>query len=83
MSLEYYRTQIDTIDQRIVALIEQRMKCSQRIGVIKATHDLPIEHTQRESSILSSLHSHSILDPEMLDALYKTIFTFSKSRQDV
>ena len=82
MSIGHYRTEIDSIDRRIIALVEQRMKCSQQIGVIKAMKRMPIEHTDREDSILASLYSCSTLDKNMIDALYKLIFTFSKRYQD-
>jgi chorismate mutase len=82
MSLGHYRTEIDSIDKRIIALVDQRMKCSQQIGAIKAMKGMPIEHTDREASILATLYSCSTLDRDMIDDLYKLIFTFSKRYQD-
>lgn len=82
MSLSHYRSQIDVIDQEIVVLVERRMKLSQKIGEIKRLQDLPIEHSEREKSVLESLYKSSLLDKETIKSLYDVIFILSKRCQD-
>ena len=50
--IEVYRKEIDAIDQQLLALLEQRMKCSKEIVAYKKQHDLPIFQPRREQAVV-------------------------------
>ena len=39
--LEDLRASIDNLDAALVHLLAERFKCTQRVGRLKATHDMP------------------------------------------
>ena len=79
--MDEYRLQIDIIDKKIIMLIEQRMKISFKIGKLKKSSHLMIEHIDREGAIREKLYLYSSLKKEDIDILYDTIFNLSKKYQ--
>ncbi|WP_425358312.1 chorismate mutase [Aeromicrobium marinum] len=64
--LEDIRASIDNIDAALVHLLAERFKCTQRVGRLKATHDLPPSDPEREGrqiTRLRALAGEADLDP--------------------
>ena len=51
-SLAAYRQQIDSIDQRLVELIQERARAVQAVGAIKQEAHLPVTDTSREQVVI-------------------------------
>jgi chorismate mutase len=50
--LEACRQQIDSVDQRLVELIQERARVVQEVGVIKREAHLPVTDTNREHRVI-------------------------------
>ena len=79
--VDRHRKQIDIIDEKLIMLIEQRMRISFKIGKLKGDANLMIEDIDREEVIRKKLYLHSSLKKEDIDILYDTIFNLSKKYQ--
>ncbi len=64
--LDDMRSSIDNLDAALVHLLAERFKCTQRVGRLKATHDLPASDPDREARQIERLRSLAVesdLDP--------------------
>lgn len=64
------RASIDNIDATLVYLLAERFKCTQKVGQLKAQHELPPSDPEREKAQIQRLHSLSRdadLDPEFAE----------------
>ena len=64
--LDDMRSSIDNIDAALVHLLAERFKCTQRVGRLKATHELPPSDPERESRQIERLRALAVesdLDP--------------------
>src|SRR5699024_12341360 len=64
------RSSIDNIDATLVYLLAERFKCTQKVGQLKAAHDLPPSDPEREKAQTKRLHQLSEdadLDPEVAE----------------
>ena len=64
--LDEIRASIDNIDAALVHLLAERFKHTQRVGRLKAAHDLPPSDPERESrqiARLRTLAAEADLDP--------------------
>lgn len=64
--LDDMRSSIDNIDAALVHLLAERFKCTQRVGRLKATHDLPPSDPDREARQIERLRNLAVesdLDP--------------------
>ncbi|MCX6408489.1 MAG: chorismate mutase [Propionibacteriales bacterium] len=64
--LDDMRSSIDNIDAALVHLLAERFKCTQRVGRLKAAHDLPASDPDREARQIERLRSLAVesdLDP--------------------
>jgi chorismate mutase len=48
-SLEDLRKSIDNIDNAIVAILAERFKVTNRVGIFKASHNIPAKDLDREA----------------------------------
>ena len=53
--LEEYRVQIDDVDRRIVALLNERTAVVENIGCVKRAAQLPIYEPQREEQVFANV----------------------------
>ncbi|MDI2126046.1 chorismate mutase [Yinghuangia seranimata] len=68
--LQDLRDSIDNIDAALVHLLAERFKCTKRVGVLKATHDLPPADPGREAvqiRRLRALATSAKLDPDFAE----------------
>jgi chorismate mutase len=64
------RQSIDNIDAALVHLLAERFKCTQRVGALKAVHDLPPADPAREAKQvqrLRQLAEAAQLDPDFAE----------------
>ncbi|GGE64732.1 chorismate mutase [Nesterenkonia cremea] len=64
------RSSIDNIDATLVYLLAERFKATQRVGVLKATHQLPPADPAREKNQIARLKrlaEDAQLDPEFAE----------------
>jgi chorismate mutase len=74
--LEDLRASIDNLDAALVHLLAERFKCTQRVGRLKAAHDMPAMDPAREArqvSRLRALAEEAQLDPEFAEAVINFI----------
>jgi chorismate mutase len=74
--LATYRQQIDSIDQRLVQLIQERARVVQQVGVIKQEAHLPVTDTSREQVVIQKaedLGKGGPLPPEAVGRIYQKL----------
>ncbi|KAB8168740.1 MULTISPECIES: chorismate mutase [Streptomyces] len=70
------RDSIDNIDAAVVHMLAERFKCTQRVGRLKADHDLPAADPARETrqiERLRQLAENAKLDPAFAEKLLNFI----------
>lgn len=55
MDLEHWRGQIDTLNEKLVELLNERAKCAIEVGEIKRKQGLPLYAPERETIVLNQL----------------------------
>ncbi|WP_290456773.1 chorismate mutase, partial [Helicobacter rodentium] len=81
MDLQRFRTEIDSIDDTILELLEKRMEIVKRIGKAKLQNNAPIYRPEREKEILDRLTSKGslLLNKSAIEAIYLEIFAVSRN----
>jgi chorismate mutase len=65
-----YRQSIDNIDAALVHMLAERFRCTQAVGVLKATHELPPADPAREEYQIERLRQaakDANLDPDFAE----------------
>ena len=68
--LQDIRNSIDNIDASIIHLLAERFRCTQKVGVLKARHNMPPSDPGREAQQVTRLReiaSAAKLDPEFAE----------------
>jgi chorismate mutase len=76
--LNELRASIDNIDAALVHLLAERFKCTQRVGALKARHNMPSADPSREAQQIARLRalSHDAhLDPDFAEKFLTFIIT--------
>jgi chorismate mutase/prephenate dehydratase len=84
MNIDEIRGEIDVIDDKLLALFEQRMEIARKIGQYKKEHSLPVRDRERERKILYRLCEKA--PPELVDytkSLFSSLFEMSSAYQSV
>lgn len=83
MKLEDWRNEIDEIDQKILALLNQRAEIVKNVGILKAQAGLPIIDQNREAEILQKLtkQSNGVLKDRQIIRIYAEILQESREIQ--
>lgn len=68
MDLNEIRQQIDTVDNEIVALLEERMKLVTRVSAYKQRTGKAIYDPEREQALLDNVAA-SVVNPEYQEAI--------------
>jgi chorismate mutase/prephenate dehydratase len=80
MSLAEIRAKIDAIDDRLLALLEERMGFVRKIGELKKQGDAIIYRPAREKEILSRLSKREgLLSKSAIEAIFLEIFAASRA----
>ncbi len=81
--LERLRREIDSLDERIVTLLNERMKVAVAIGEIKAGSGKAVLDPDRERRLLERLHALNSgpLSHGDIDRIYETIMAVSRGLQ--
>lgn len=69
------RSSIDNIDATLVYLLAERFKCTQKVGKLKAEHNLPPSDPDREKAQITRLHALS-QDAELDPAFAEKFLNF-------
>jgi chorismate mutase-like protein len=75
-TLQDYRNGIDALDDRIIALLQERFEIVQKVGHYKAQNALDVVQTNRVDEVLNrvrSLASEHGLAPDFVASLYQTM----------
>ncbi len=84
MELTECRQKLDEIDEKIVALFEERMQISEAVAAYKAEHNLPVLDAAREEQKLAVIRD-LVKDPKNKEAaaeLFEKIMELSRNRQE-
>jgi chorismate mutase/prephenate dehydratase len=83
IDLNQLRTQIDSIDERLVELLNERAYCAQEIGRYKQQNHRVVYEPQREAEVMANVaHSnHGPLPVEELALIYTAILAAMRRLQ--
>jgi chorismate mutase len=59
MDIESLRKKIDELDERLVALLNERAQCASEIGKLKSGQSMPIYEPRREEVIFNNVRRHN------------------------
>ncbi len=81
--LKNLRQNIDDIDEKILNLLENRMRIVREVGDLKQELDISVEDLNRENEIIQRLTQHSSgkLSENQLIRIFTTVFKSSKQIQ--
>ena len=77
-TLTTIRQSIDNLDAALVSLLAERFKCTQRVGELKAAHNLPAADPAREAQQIQRLQRLAVdaeLDPVFAEKLLNFIIS--------
>ena len=76
LRLEQLRSSIDNIDAALIHMLAERFKCTQEVGRLKASHEMPASDPAREArqtARLRSLAEDAHLDPEFAEKWFNFV----------
>lgn len=82
--LDGLRSQIDSIDRRLVKLLSERERVVESIVELKQQQDLPTFHPAREENLISARRAQASdagLDPDYVEDLFRTMLRHSRVGQ--
>lgn len=84
MTLDEIRVEIDSIDDKLLEIYNQRMALVHQVGVLKNSTGAPIYRPEREQEILDRLKSaneqiNGMLTDKAINALYLELFAVSRN----
>lgn len=77
--LDNQRENINSIDKRIIQLLEERFDICQEIGLIKAKNNLAVFDPSREKNVLTKIEKLSKKYPKQNIAVFKSIMQEAKN----
>jgi chorismate mutase len=78
------RKKIDTIDERLLVLLDERAHICRHIGEAKKAQGLPISDPKRENEVIAHIRHHAArlgLDANDIEAIYREIVNMCSSVQ--
>lgn len=80
-SLEELRIEIDTIDNKLIDILNERMSVIKEVGAFKKNSKTPIYRPEREKSIIDRLYKNHIghLNRAAIEAIFLEIFAISRN----
>jgi chorismate mutase-like protein len=87
-SLNACRGEIDSIDRRLVALLNERSRVVERIGQVKQQMSMPVYEPKREDAVYANIESanHGPISKEAIRRIFERIIdemrTLQRSRME-
>ena len=82
--IKEFREKINSIDNRIIKLLEERFLIAKEIGQIKFNSNNKILDAKREREIIDNLNIKTkIISKESLSVIYKNVFKVSREIQSL
>ena len=81
--IQILRKKIDSIDSKIIELLNKRMNASIKVGKIKSKLDVPIQDKDREQTIIDrliKLKSENLSDDQLIN-IFSAVFKSSRDIQ--
>ena len=80
MDIEYWRREIDEIDQELLRLLNSRARLAIKVGTLKKATDIPYCDPERERYILGRLQdlNEGPLDERAVNKLFRRIIRESR-----
>jgi|SRR5216683_589943 len=80
MDIEYWRNEIDELDEELLRLLNMRARLALKIGELKKAAGLPLYDLERERSVLQKLQlaNSGPLDPGAVAKLFRRIICESR-----
>jgi len=80
MDIEYWRNEIDELDEELLRLLNMRARLALKIGELKKAAGLPICDPERERAVLQKLQlaNGGPLDPGAVAKLFRRIISESR-----
>jgi len=78
-----WRSQLDKIDEQVIALLAKRFEITHQVGVYKAKHGLSARDIARENAMVQRIHNiaqQAGLDVSVAENYLKTIWTHSLAK---
>lgn len=72
LDLDGWRARIDTLNQKLVDLLNERARCALEIAAYKKQHGLPVHDPVREKDVLDRVSAHN--DGPLTDEALQDIF---------
>ena len=84
-ALLQYRDEIDAVDLRILALLNERTRIVERIGDLKHTFGLPVYEPKREDQVYRNVteNNHGPLPPESVRRIFERVIDEMRQLQKV
>lgn len=83
--IDDWRCDIDAVDARLVALLNERARCVVEIGKLKGAQGLPVHVPGRETEVIArwrELGAGGPLDGEAIERLYRAVLAESYRVED-
>jgi chorismate mutase-like protein len=78
--IDDWRRDIDAVDARLVALLNERARCVVEIGKLKGAQGLPVQAPGREAEVIArwrELTAAGPLDGDAIERLYRAVLAES------
>lgn len=81
MDLNWYRSEIDKIDNEVLELLNKRMELVKGVGELKKNEKSPIYRPEREKDIIERLSksNRGLLNKSAIEAIFLEIFAISRN----
>jgi len=82
--LKSFRTQIDAVDQQILALLNQRAGIALQIGETKRSAGLPVVELTRERAVIEGMgaRNHGPLSNDAVERIYTAVMLEMRRLQE-
>jgi chorismate mutase/prephenate dehydratase len=83
-SLAQLRTNIDAVDDRILALLDERAHLARRVGLLKSVENLPVRDVDRERKVMDRLAARVTSFPsESIRTVYREVIRACRAVQEM
>lgn len=84
-SLADLRRTIDRIDRQIVALLAERVRCLDRVVVVKSRENLPAAIPERVEEVVAHVRAEAVaagVPPDLAETLWRNLIGWSIAYED-